>query len=64
MDVFVNKECDSLLLYMYGTNRINLTLVYIFFPIRKILILSCHVLNKFYSRLVLPKDLLHQNLIA
>lgn len=32
MDIFVNKECDSLLLYMYGTNRINLTLVYIFFP--------------------------------
>ena len=35
-----------------------------FFPIRKILILICPMLNKFYSRLVLPTDLLNQNLIA
>ena len=50
VDVFMNQECDSVLLYIYGTNRINLTLVYIFFPIRKIsiLIFTCQL----FSRLV------------
>ena len=63
VDVFMSKACDSLLLY---TNRINLTLVYIFFfRFEKILALICPVLTSIQDQLsYLRTDLLNQNIVA